>query len=309
MPIVEGLAVNSFALDSASIYFAADRRLLRCPKSGCRLEPDQILEMPERISDLVIGNERLFFVSQASNPTSRYSLRVCLKRGCSEPLPVVDGLGRDGANRIVTLDDEVYWIYVQDIRWTTCKPNSTLCSDSVPLGVRASGFLLTAGNSEIFFTEGGQGTERILKKSPRRSSATGSTTIAAVDARAIFHFGGLVYLLEAGTASYLPFSLKVCATETCYAGSPSTLLDRLDTASSLVVDATGAYWVEGVDSFEGRESGGIRTCPLNDCSVKVRTLTVDRPHPRALAVDDAFVYWIENDPSNAQRTVVRRLAK
>ena len=101
-----------------------------------------------------------------------------------------------------------------------------------------------------------------------------------------------------------------CAKTGC-GNNPTTIVAGLSGmgASNLMADGQYLYWTESgtLPQTTGEGQAMIRKCSVPDCSSQPITVVAGLNAPGPLAIDDAYVYWIDHGSSSSDGQIWKAL--
>jgi len=276
------------------------------------LAPTQLADMGSTgypVSNVLVTNGSLFFVSAPTQSTERDSIYMCPLVGCPSPAPYIVHSGLNGLYWWGNFGDDVYYSTdAKKVYRQSCAPNNGACgtTSTVVVPEIPAPDQLAANTTEIYFVD-----TLGLQKCPwagcpgTTSTATGATLLTSLLPTKIVYYAGtnLVYMSFGKPSLVSSGAIRTCTTASCDTQTPKVLISGRDSISGLTVDANGFYWIETGDP--AATSVGLFTCPITGCVGGPRSLATGIKNLGAAPVtDSAFVYWIDDTTG-----VVKRVAK
>ena len=316
------VGLGGFAVDASGVYYTSnvgdfDARLLRCPASGCALQPDQLASGLRAGAAVQLGPDDVFFGAAPIQSTIRNHVYTCPKAGCSAPPVSLFNAGLMGGadDQIVAVGNRWFTsfgdglITCQFERGKPCGPRAVPAAE-VPYRSHGS-FPLAADATSVYF---GHAPPALGDTPPRHDlvaceyeSDCSAPTLLAEDLTpdALAAHDGTVYILRKGGTGGVPSGAVLsCPASGCGLDGPVALIRKLACPTALAVDASGVYWYAA-------DAGTIAMCPLAGCGGGARTLVSDLKGVNRLALSGGFIYWSARDPAGGEGapSTIYRLAK
>jgi hypothetical protein len=316
------VGLGGFAVDASGVYYTSnpgdfDARLLRCPVSGCTLQPDQLASGLQEGAAVQLGLDDVFFGAAPIQATTRNSVYTCPKTGCTAPpIPLFNsGLMGGAGNEIVAVGNRWFTSFGGGIlsclfvRGLPCERRAIPAAESPH---RSHGtFPLAADAGYVYFgyvppVTGAAPRRQHLMACPHESDCSAPTLLAEdLTPDALAAFDGTVYILRKGGKGGAPSgSVLSCAASGCGPAGPAVLIRKLAYPTALAADASGVYWYTA-DAEE------IAMCPLAGCGGGARTVVSHEKGVTRLVLSGAFVYWSASGPESGRvtRSTIYRIAK
>ena len=298
--------LGGFAVDASGVYYTSnpgdfDMRLLRCPTSGCALQPDQLASGLANGQAVQLGPDDVFFGAAPIQSTTRNSVYTCPKTGCAAP-PISlfnSGLMGGAGEDLVATGDRWFSSFgggilsCQLTRGQPCERTGIPATEHI---YRSHGtFPLAVDAKFVYFgyvppAPGEAPRHQNLMACPLESDCSAPTLLAndlVPDALAAFQ--GTVYILQKGGQGGAPNgALLTCSASSCGSDGPAVFTRKLAYPTALAVDASGVYWFAS-------DANEIDTCPLSGCGGGPRTVASDVKGARTLVLWRGFVYWAAPD--------------
>jgi hypothetical protein len=316
------VGLGGFAVDASGVYYTNnpsdfDARLLRCPASGCALQPDQLASGLLAGEAVQLGPDDVFFSAAPIQSTTRNSVYTCPKSGCTAP-PISlfnSGLMGGAGPDLVALGNRWFTSFGNGIitclfeRGQQCERRAIPAAEAP---YRSHGtFPLAADARYVYFgyappTTGDAPRRQHLMACPHQSSCSSPTLLAEdLTPDALAAFDGTVYILQKGRTGAVPGgSVRTCPASGCGPDGPAVLIRKLAYPTALAVDESGVYWY-AADAEE------IAMCPLAGCGGGARTVASQVKGATRLLLSGGFVYWSADDPGSGERkrSTIYRIAK
>jgi hypothetical protein len=294
--------LGGFAVDSSGVYYTSnpgdfDMRLLRCPPSGCTVQPDQLASGLSNGQAVQLGPDDVFFGAAPIQSTTRNSVYTCPKTGCTAP-PVSlfnSGLMGGAGDDLVAVGNRWFSSFGSGIlscRFTRGQPCERSGIPAAEHVYRSHGtFPLAVDVKYVYFgfsppVEGDAPRHQNLMACPLESDCSAPTLLAAdLTPAALAAFEGMVYILQKGGEGGAPNgTLGTCAAGGCGPDGPAVFARKLAHPTALAVDASGVYWFAS-------DANEIEMCPLSGCGGGPRTVVSDVKGASHLTLSGGSVYW------------------
>jgi len=264
-----------------------DGKIATCPLPGCTLAPRFITDARGRVGVLAVAGSDIYFAGCSGDSCDdQHRLYQCPVSGCPA-VPPIQASHPVGWVALAIGPTHVYALASTDLVGclrADCAGTDVRWSDTLFGGA----LLGVALGEESLYVDGGAE----LRSCPEAEGCAAPAVVAGsigVDSPFRAHAGRLYW--------FAPFSAGVVHVMTCEAAScsPSLFATESPGVSELEVDDTGVYWLNASE-------GWIRQCPLTGCVGAPAYLATRLTAPKALALGEGFVYWIEGSD-------IRRVAK
>lgn len=316
------VGLGGFAVDASGVYYTSnpgdfDARLLRCPVSGCTLQPDQLASGLQEGAAVQLGPDDVFFGAAPIQSTARNNVYTCPKTGCTAPpLSLFNsGLMGGAGDDIVASGNRWFASFGSGI--VSClfvrgQPCERRAIPAAEVPYRSHGtFPLAADARYVYFgyvprTGGDAPRRHQLMACPHESDCSAPTLLAEdLTPDALAAHDGTVYILRKGGSGGAPNgSVLSCAASGCGPAGPAVLIRKLAYPTALAVDESGVYWYAA-------DAGTIAMCPLAGCGGGARTVVSNLRGVTRLVLSGAFVYWSapEAESDGVTRSTIYRVAK
>jgi hypothetical protein len=316
------VGLGGFAVDSSGVYYTSnpgdfDARLLRCPVSGCRLQPEQLASGLQGGQAVQLGPDDVFFGAEPVQSTSRPGVYTCPKTGCTQrPVSLFNsGLMGGAGDEIVAVGNRWFSSFGDGIiscLFVRGQPCERRAIPAAEVPYRSHGaFPLAADATHVYFgyrapAEGASPARQDLMSCALDSDCSTPTLLARdLTPDALAARDGTVYILrKAGQGGVPRGAVLTCAASGCGPNGPVALVDHLAYPTALAVDASGVYWYAA-------DAGSIATCPLAGCDGGPQDVVTGLKGVTRLALSGDFVYWsaLDAESGGATRSTIYRVAK
>jgi hypothetical protein len=317
------VGLGGFAVDASGVYYTSnpadfDARLLHCPTSGCRLQPDQLARGLQEGAAVQLGPDDVFFGAAPIQSTTRNSVYTCPKSGCTTP-PISlfnSGLMGGAGDDIVAHGNRWFASFGNGIvsclfvRGQACTERHAIPAAEAPYRSHGT-FPLAADARYVYFgyappVTGDAPRKHNLMACPHQSDCSAPTLLAEdLTPAALAAYDGKVYILRKGGSGGPPNgSVLSCAASGCGPEGPAVVVRKLAYPAALAVDPSGIYWY-AADAEE------IATCPLTGCGGGPRTVVSREKGVTRLVPSGDFVYWsaLDSESARVTRSTIYRIAK
>jgi hypothetical protein len=261
----------------------------RCPLAAS-CTPDVIATGYERLSELVVAGDRVFFFGTRNESTeARVRIYECPAAGCATMLPpAIDATEIDAVfSDLWRGTTHLYWRSEgQRIHGCELASCATTVSSWAESAFATDVTSLVVGDDIVYV-----GVDGDLRTCPEATGCGAPGTVAGTDGILLpfrVHRGRAYWIGETSGVTFV----FTCPLDDCT--SPTPLAQDAAGLKEVAVDDSGVYWLNDV-------TGTIRHCPLTGCPADAEAtyLVRDRAKPELMALGPGFVYWIED------RTIVR----